>query len=288
MELVTGVGERLAAADLDLLVATAAPGAAEMRALQRLVEHKRVDAVLVARTRTHDERVGYLLDRGFPFVVHGRVEETRPYAYLDTDGAAAFTAAVSHLVTLGHERIGFVGAPSERYFAADRLRGFLAGLEAHGLVREDGLVLQGAVDELSAAAMVGPLLRAETRPTALLCATDRIAIGAMRAAKDIGLAIPRDLSVVGFDDLAIGRVTDPPLTTMGQSVGRAGHRLTEMLLALLAGTPAEELQEIWPVELIRRGSDGPTPTAAGATGPTQKARRTRPDRTAARLQPVGD
>ena len=92
---------------------------------------------------------------------------------------------------------------------------------------------------------------------------------------------------MGFDDLAIGRVTDPPLTTMGQSVGRAGHRLAEMLLALLAGTPAQELQDIWPVELIRRQSDGPPPIAA-TTGPTQKARRTRPDQTAARLQPVGD
>ena len=288
MELITSVGERLAAADLDLLVTTAAPGAAEMRALRRFVEHKRVDAVIVARTHRHDERVSYLLDQGFPFVLHGRVEEARPYAYLDTDGASAFSAAVSHLAGLGHRRIGFVGAREECSFAADRFRGFLEGLQECGLAPDDGIVRHGAVDEASAAALARSLLAAAPRPTALLCATDRLAIGAIKAAKDLGLAVPHDLSTVGFDDLAIGRVTDPPLTTMGQSVGKAGHRLADMLLALLGGTPAGELQEIWPVELIRRGSDAPPSGAGTATGPGEKARATRPNQPAIdRLQAVG-
>lgn len=289
MELITSLGERLAESNLDLLVTTAAPGATEMRALQRLVEHKRVDAVVVARTNLHDERVAYLLDRGFPFVTHGRVKETRPYAFIDTDGASAFAAAVRHLVGLGHRRIGFLGAPPERYFAADRLRGYLAGLREHALDADERTIRHGAVDEAGAAALARPLLRSEARPTALLCATDRIAIGAMSAARELGLEVPHDLSIVGFDDLAIGRVTDPPLTTMGQSVGRAGHRLADMLLALLAGTPARELQEIWPVELIRRGSDGPASASVTAIGRSKKARATRPDQPAAtRLKAVGD
>jgi LacI family transcriptional regulator len=279
VELITSIGERLAAADLDLLVTTAAPGAAEMRALKRFVEHKRVDAVIVARTHVHDERVSYLLDRGFPFVLHGRVHETRPYAYLDTDGAAAIAAAVAHLASLGHTRIGFIGAPDDRYFAADRYTGFVTGMREQGLWPDEQIVRQGAFDELTATALTRSILEAKFRPTALLCATDRIAIGAMRAAKELGLSIPQDLSVVGFDDLAIGRMTDPPLTTMGQSVGQAGHHLAEMLLALLNGTPAQDLQEIWPVELIRRGTDGPPPDSA-ATGWNEKARETRLDQTA--------
>jgi LacI family transcriptional regulator len=289
MELITSLGERLAQADLDLLVTTATPGAAEMRALRRFVEHKRVDAVVVARTNVHDDRVAYLLDRGFPFVTHGRVTESRPHAFLDTDGASAFARAVSHLVALGHRRIGFVGAPTDRYFAANRFRGFQAGLRDHGIALDDRAVRHGATDEASAAALVRPLLASEACPTALLCATDRIAIGAMSAAKDLGLAIPRDISVIGFDDLAIGRVTDPPLTTMGQSVGRAGHRLAEMLLSLLAGTPAQELQEIWPVDLIGRGSDAPPPAPAIAIGHSEKAQLRRPSQPATiRLKAVGD
>jgi len=132
------------------------------------------------------------------------------------------------------------------------------------------------VDEASAAALARPILRGKFHPTALLCATDRIAIGAMSAARELGFSIPGDLSIIGFDDLAIGRVTDPPLTTMGQSVGQAGHHLAEMLLALLDGRPAHDLQEIWPVELIRRGSDGPPPASAAATSPN-KAHDTRPN-----------
>jgi len=288
MELVTSVGERLAAADLDLLVTTAEPGAAEMRALRRFVEHKRVDAVVVARTHVHDDRVAYLLDREFPFVLHGRTEEARPYASLDTDGAAAFAAAVSHLVGLGHRRIGFVGAPAECYFAADRFRGYREGLRAHAIAPDERIVRHGAVDELSAAALARELLAAGSSLTALLCATDRLAIGALSAARELGWAVPADLSVVGFDDLAIGRMTDPPLTTMGQSVGKAGHHLADMLLSLLRGTPPQELQEIWPVELIRRGSDGSASAAVTAIGPGQKARRTRPHQPPVdRLQAVG-
>jgi LacI family transcriptional regulator len=279
IELITSIGERLAAADLDLLVTTAEPGAAEMRALKRFVEHKRVDAMIVARTNVHDERVSYLLDRGFPFVLHGRVDESRPYAYLDTDGASAFSAAVAHLASLGHTRIGFVGAPLERYFAADRFKGFDAGLREQGLQPDETIVRHGAIDEMSAAALASAILQATVRPTALVCATDRIALGAMRAAKELGIRIPDDLSIVGFDDLAIGRVSDPPLTTMGQSVGPAGHHLAEMLLALLEGTPAQQLQEIWPVELIRRATDGPPP-AVSATDPNKKAPVTRPDHSA--------
>jgi LacI family transcriptional regulator len=287
IELITAIAERLAEADLDLLVTTAAAGAAEMRALKRFVEHRRVDAIIVARTHVHDERVAYLLDRDFPFVSHGRVEDTRPYAYLDTDGAAAFAMAVSHLVELGHERIGFVGAPPDRYYAADRFRGFLQGLRDQGIAADPRIIRHGAVDEASAAAFVRSLL-GEARPTALLCATDRIAIGAVSAAKELGWSVPGDLSVVGFDDLAIGSVTDPPLTTMAQSVGRAGHHVADMLLSLLKGTPAQELQEIWPVEMIRRGSDGPPPASVTAIDQTT-GRRMRPNQTAiGRLRAVGD
>jgi LacI family transcriptional regulator len=259
IELITSLAERLAAADLDLLVTTAAPGAAEMRALKRFVEHKRVDAMILARTQVRDERITYLLDRRFPFVSHGRSADPRGHASLDTDGAAAMATAVDHLVALGHARIGFIGAPDDRFFAVDRFRGFMAGLDAHGLSPVDSAVRHGAIDEASAAPLARSILAAEPRPTALLCATDRIAVGAMRAARDLGFAVPADLSVIGFDDLPAGRHSDPALTTMGQSVGKAGHHLADMLLALLAGTPAEELREIWPVELIVRGSDGPPP-----------------------------
>lgn len=277
VELITSIGERLAAADLDLLVTTAAPGPAEMRALKRFVEHKRVDAMIVARTHVHDERVSYLLDRGFPFVLHGRVDESRPYAYLDTDGGSALSAAVAHLASLGHTRLGFVGAPLDRYFAADRFKGFIAGLRGQGLWPDEQIIRHGAIEEMSAAALARQILSVKLRPTALICATDRIALGAMRAAKELGLGIPDDLSIVGFDDLMIGRVSDPPLTTMSQSVGSAGHHLAEMLLALLNGTPARQLQEIWPVELIRRATDGPPSGFSAAADPNRKAPDKRPD-----------
>jgi DNA-binding LacI/PurR family transcriptional regulator len=89
-----------------------------------------------------------------------------------------------------------------------------------------------------------------------------MAAGALHAARRAGLAVPGDLSIVGYDDLAASALTDPPLTTLAQPIREAGAKLADMLLARLAGTPVEALQEIWPPRLVPRGSDGPAPTPA--------------------------
>ncbi|MFC7553435.1 LacI family DNA-binding transcriptional regulator [Pseudoroseomonas wenyumeiae] len=109
LRLLGAIGPKLAAAGLDLIVGTARAGEEEQAFYRQLVENRRVDAVILARTRRQDPRVGYLLDSRMPFVVHGRTEEARPHAHVDVDGEAAFRLAARRLIAAGHRRIGLLG-----------------------------------------------------------------------------------------------------------------------------------------------------------------------------------
>jgi LacI family transcriptional regulator len=260
LHLLAAVGPPLQRAGLDLLVMTAKPGAEELRAYRHLIEGSRVDAILLARTRRDDPRVRYLLDRGAPFVVHGRCEETRPYAFVDIDGAAACKAATERLICFGHRRIGLINAAPHYMFAHHRELGWRAALAAAGL--PPGPIRHAEPSEEAGFALMRELLGEPGPPTAVLCATDRLAIGALHAVSQAGLRAGRDISLIGYDDLPMAACTDPPLTTIAQSIAQAGARMVAMLTALLDGADPATLTEVWPAQLIPRASDGPGPSSA--------------------------
>ena len=256
-ELLVGLGERLHQNDLDLMVTAAPSGPEELVAYRRMVEGRRVDAMVVGRTRKQDERIDYLIDRGFPFVAHGRTGTDRPYAYLDMDHEQGFFELCRRLIGLGHRRLALINGPEELNLAHLRRTGYRRALVEHGLQKEAALVVTGDMTEQGGHIAAGQLLVLERPPTALVCANDTMAVGALRAAKQLGINVPGGVSITGYDDLQMSGFTEPPLTTLRQPIRDAGRSLAEKLLALLAGTPAAELQELWRPELIIRESDGP-------------------------------
>lgn len=252
IELLAAIGERLAAAGLDLMVSAAAPGEDEMRAYRRLVEERRADGAILIRTRRADPRVAYLIDHGFPFVTHGRCEETRPYAFVDGDGTEAFARATRLLLARGHHHIAMIGAPAMFTFAMMRAAGWRAALAEAGL--RANAYAEGTPDEAGGHAAALRLLAGANRPAAMLCATDRMAFGAMRALDQAGLRAGRDVAVIGHDNLPASRFSDPPLTTLDGRAHYAGARLVETLLALLGGARAEDHRELITATLIERVS----------------------------------
>jgi LacI family transcriptional regulator len=237
----------------------------ELALYRRLVEGRRTDGIVLARTRVDDPRVRYLAESGLPFVVMGRTEMRHPYAHVDGDGAAAFAEATRRLIALGHREIAYVGASAEFTFTTLRRDGWASAMTDAGL--RPGRAIETAATEPGGLAAVRALLGSRPRPTAFLCATDRIAIGGLRAIKEAGLAVPRDVSIVGHDNLSAAGFTEPALTTMELPVAKVGARLAEILLALIGGADARDFAEVWPVEQIERASTGPSPshrlTAAG-------------------------
>ncbi|NNG02629.1 MAG: substrate-binding domain-containing protein [Inquilinus sp.] len=260
-ELLVGLGQRLHEADHDLMVTAAPLGVEEVAAYRRLVEGGRVDAMIVGRTRRRDERIDYLLDRGFPFVAHGRCDADRPYAHLDMDSEHGFREICARLIGLGHRRIALINGPPELNLSRLRAAGYRQALEAAGSRADPDLLACGDMTEQGGHDAATRLL-ATQRPTALVCANDAMAVGALRAAKHAGLSVPGDVSITGYDDLEIARFTQPALTTLRQPVRKAGDKLAEMLLSLLAGAPADSLREIWVPSLVERESDGPAAVVA--------------------------
>ena len=261
-ELLVGLGEALSAADLELLVCAARPGAEEMKAYRRLVEGRRVDGIVLARMRVDDERAAYLQERGFPFVCHGRTRALQPVAYVDTDGEAALAAATRRLIGLGHRRIAMINAPPSYSFAHHREAGWRRALAAAKLA--PGALRAAEPSEENGFRVAAALLREPTPPTALLCATDRLAVGALAAVAAAGMRAGRDVSVIGFDDLPAASYTDPPLTTIRNPAREMAQRLVAMLREVIEGRPPEEFAELFEAALVVRGSDGPAPDAADA------------------------
>ena len=263
-ELLVGLGEHLHRHDLDLIVTAAPSGPDEILAYRRMVEGRRVDAMVIGRTRRRDDRIAYLLDRGFPFISHGRTEIDRPYAHLDMDHEHGFFELVGRLVRLGHHRLALLNGPEDLMLAHLRRAGFLRGVEQAGMSRDDVEIVSGEMTEQGGHEVAGRLLQQAVPPTALVCANDMMAVGALRAARQLGFAVPDDVSVTGYDDLRVSGFTEPPLTTLRQPIQESGRALAEKLMALLSGTAPEDLSEVWRPDLIVRESDGPLPARTAA------------------------
>lgn len=258
MELLAALGARFDAAGLDLMVLAARTPSEELALYRRLVESRRTDGIVLARTRVDDPRIRYLAESGIPFVVMGRTETPVTYAHVDGDGTAAFAEATRRLISLGHREIAYVGASMEFTFSKLRRDGWSGAMSEAGL--RPRLSAETAATEEGGLGAVRALLRSTPRPTALLCATDRIAIGGLRAIKEAGLVAGRDVSIVGHDNLSASAFTEPALTTMELPIAKVGTRLAEMLLALIGGADVGGFAEVWPVAPIERASMGPSPS----------------------------
>ena len=260
--LIGAVGPILAQAGLDLIVGAAASGKAEEAFYRQLVENRRVDGILLARTRRRDRRLGYLLDRGFPVVVHGRAEERRPHARVDVDGTSAFRRATERLVTAGHRRIGLLSAPARYSFAHHRETGWRQALADAGLA--PGPMLQAEATEENGFRTARAMLAGKNPPTALLCATDRIAVGALHAISHGGMQAGRDVAVIGYDNLPVATYTDPPLTTFDTDLELAARRMVEMMLALLGGARPDRARR------AARGNADPARLRRASSGKSQE------------------
>ena len=257
---VTRLSRTLADHGLDLLLSAADPGDAELAALKRMVGGRRVDAMIVVRTRRRDPRVDYLLDMKIPFVCHGRTEHVRGYAFVDMDGEAAGRMATERTIALGHRKIAFIGPPSSKLtFAWHRRTGYVEALGAADLPVRQALLLEGEGGVAFGEAATGCLLNLDEPPSAIVCATDLEAMGALRAIADAGLAAGQDISVIGHDDLPEASRTHPPLATIRQPHAAVGTRLAEIVSRLTKGDDPEDHQEIWQPKLIMRPSLGEAP-----------------------------
>ena len=175
-----------------------------------------------------------------------------PVVEIDNPGAAA--AAVAHLAGRGHRRIAHIAGPDRNILTGQRLAGYRAGLAAAGLPDDPGLVGQGDFTIPSGEAAMAGLLRRPNPPTAVFCSNDEMAIGTIRALRAAGRDAPRDMAVVGFDDIQFAGTYEPPLTTIRQPRRRMGAEAAALLGRRIAGEPGAARGITLPFTLVERKS----------------------------------
>lgn len=173
------------------------------------------------------------------------------------DNARAAAEAMAHLYSLGHRRVGVVTGPLVSPLSRDRLSGVMDEARALGSARTL-TVVHGDFSIESGVAAGERLLRGKTAPTAIFCFNDEMAIGVLNAARQHGAVVPRDLSVVGFDDIRFAQYSDPPLTTVAQPMREIGERAVRLVLDILEGGRAPESITL-PHRLVLRATTAPAP-----------------------------
>ena len=172
------------------------------------------------------------------------------------DNAQAASEAMDHLYGLGHRRIGVITGPLDSPLSLDRLRGTTSCAQLHG-AEASLVVMTGDFSIASGSAAAEQLLDRADRPTAVFCFNDEMAIGVIDAARRRGVTVPRQLSVIGFDDIRFARHVDPPLTTIAQPMRDIGHGTVRLLLEILGGRESRPPSVTLPHALIVRASTAP-------------------------------
>ncbi|MDX3927119.1 MAG: substrate-binding domain-containing protein [Shinella sp.] len=261
-EFMGGLSSRLQCDGTDILVSTVETLTAEIDVYRRFAASKRVDAVILHTPAVNDPRIALLQDLGLPFVVHGRSDAEKPFAFLDIDNYGAIAQAAAHLLDLGHRRIALINGDVRSTYASDRDRGYRDTLRARGLPMDEDLQAHGEFTDETGFRLTQAFLRLDAPPTAIIAGSMMSALGAMRAVRIAGLSIGRDISLVAHDDVFPYLSPDnlvPTVSTTRSPIRDAGWRIGEMVLALLKGNDPASLQEVWPVELVIRDSTARAP-----------------------------
>jgi DNA-binding LacI/PurR family transcriptional regulator len=187
-----------------------------------------------------------LLKLRLPVVLVNAAAEHLDFPRVSTDDAVAMEQAYGHLVYLGHERIGLILGPPDHVPSRRRLEAFERCSPNGGLVERTRFSLEGGHAAASRLLQHGV--------TGIICASDPLALGAIRAARRAGLAVPADVSVVGYDDSAFMSCTDPPLTTVRQPIEAIGRAAVEMLVGQIEGSPVSADELFFEPEIVARGS----------------------------------
>ncbi len=217
-----------------------------------LLRSQRVDGLVVSGPRTDDDELTELVREGFPVVLQGsRPDLDAPS--VDVDNAAGARCAVDHLIEAGHRVIACVTNGPLAYTAAtERVAGYRSALAQAGIAPDAALIVEGSFDAASGNAAMAALLD-RIVPTAVFVASDVVAFGVLRALRGAKLRVPEDISVVGFDDIALAEHFDPPLTTVRLPAHALGAAAGRALMDRVAGRPVEH-RTLLPTQLIVRDS----------------------------------
>lgn len=251
MHLLEGITEIANARDAVVMISTNADEEHGVAAYERILRSRRSDGAIIASAAVDDPYVNRMVASGFPIVVIGEVVSAPGASSVVLPDRLAAATLCRHLLDgHGHNRVAHVSGPVAHQTGRDRLAGYL---DIFGSCSAD-LVWAGTYDERSGADGLNHLLDSEEPFTALFCANDEMALGALQVAKARGVRVPADLAIVGFDDFGLARVVEPALTTVRVPARAMGRTATEFLFDVIDGRPVRH--HVMDVDMVLRESCG--------------------------------
>ena len=251
MHLLEGVNEAANQRDAVVMISTSQDKEHGVAAYERILRSRRTDGAIVASAAVDDPNVKRMATSGLPIVVIGEWGAGAGVSSVALPDRLAAAALCRHLVEAhGHEGIAHISGPVEHQTGRDRLAGYrdVVGADPTALVRH------GAYDEHSGVEAMTSMLDDGEKFSAVFCANDEMAYGALQAARTRGVRVPEELAIVGFDDFGLARVLDPPLTTIRAPAREMGRRAAEFLFEVIDGDqPRHAVVE---VDMVLRRSCG--------------------------------
>lgn len=252
VEVVDGIEQIARSAGLSVLLTASHRDVEQEIAAINNFHRRRVDGILVADSRISKQQAKQIAQIAVPTVlINSKAEELGNFHFVETDDRLGGQLAVEHLIKLGHTAIGYLGASSRYRSNQQCLAGYQLALAQAGLPQfSDWIAFSNAEDVVVGQQMLPQLLKAGV--TAIFCYNDMVAVGVLLECQKLGIVVPQDLSLVGFDGIALGLYVTPPLTTVRQPMLEIGCHAAQMLLDLLQEKTVENLV-LAPI-LVERGS----------------------------------
>jgi len=220
----------------------------------QLLRQKSVDGIIVATGVRNDEFLKELIDQHVPIALVAREMSVLSTSTVLVDDFAGGYNATRHLIELGHRRIAVIAESMSVSSSKERVRGYRHALEEAGLSFAEELVATSDFSIESGRETAHAILKLPERPSAIFACNDLLAIGAMQAAKELGIRVPEELSVVGFDNTILATITDPPMTTVAQPIRAMGHQVVDLIVSEINETSTVKQRVVLLPELIVRQS----------------------------------
>ena len=220
--------------------------------IEEMVGSRRVEGLMVINP--YADARHKLLPKDFPIVYVGAHPREEKVSSISLDDIKAAQIATKHLIDIGHLRIAMVTGPLVEDCTQDRCTGYQYALESAGITYDPDLVIQGDWSATSGydAAMI--LVNTKNKPTAIFAQNDRMAIGVLRATRELGWSVPEELAVIGIDDMPLSSYFDPPLTTMQQDILDIGQKAARMLIQAVENPQSPIQHQFVQAKLITRES----------------------------------
>lgn len=255
-EVLRGITQVAQHAAYDLFLSTALHGLNDIERLEQMVQGKRVDGVILLTARVEDPLLRVLHENHIPAVLIGRPATPSTISWVNNDNKKAAYDATSHLLKLGHKTIGFIGGAPDLVVTMDRLTGYASALQDAGIQFDPVLTTSETFLEEGGYTGMMRLLATLERPSAIIASDDVLAFGAMRAAGELGYRIPEDLAIVGFNDIPLAKLANPPMTTMNVHIFELGQLAAKILIEQIEWPAIGQKEQLVPHNLVVRRSCG--------------------------------